>query len=93
MVYIWDSNKPESTNERTWRRQQVKQYLKLNPNAKPKDVHDWIQAQTPNQWPSCDRKYLAKIIGRLRKSTDKYGLSLSPMILYDECKPLTIQWD
>ena len=38
MVLNWDRDKPEGINMKTWRRKQVKKYLKANPDCKPKDV-------------------------------------------------------
>ena len=38
----------------------------LNPTDKPKVVLRWIQAQSPNPWPSCDTNKLGKLMRRIR---------------------------
>ena len=93
MVYHWDRDKPESINDKTWRRKQIEKYLDYHPYCKPKDVVDWLEAQTPNPWPSCDTNSLGKIMRRLRKSTSKKCLFLCPTVQYDEYMPLVIKWD
>ena len=93
MVYYWDRDKPESINDKTWRREQIKKYLRHNPQSQPKDVLGWIISQTPNPWPSCDTNSLGKIIRRLRKTTTGKDPTLCRMIRYDEVKPIVIKWD
>ena len=89
MVYQWDRAKPDTVNERTWRRQQIEKYIFENSNQKPQDVLNWIRSQNPNPWPSCDSNRLWKIIRRIRKK----NLSLWSMVLNTVFQPLMIKWD
>ena len=68
MQVNWDFSKPEDVNPKTWRRQQILKYIKINPDSQPMDVLAWMQQHTPNPWPSCDANKLGKIVRRLKKS-------------------------
>ena len=48
MNYIWDRSKPEDINDKTQRRQQTANYMRLNQGTKHKDVLCWFQKHNPN---------------------------------------------
>jgi len=48
MAYMWNRNVPDGVNEQTWRREQIANYFKLNPQCKPRDIMKWLCSQTPN---------------------------------------------
>ena len=87
MQYKWDISKPENVNPKTWRRQQIVNYLNLNPDSLPKDVLDWIKQHNPNPWPCCDRNSLGKIMRRLQKSISHGNQFSSSAIPIAEVQP------
>ena len=68
MKVKWDFCKPEDVNPKTWRRQQIVKYIKINPECQPTDIIDWMHKHTPNPWPSCKANNLGKIVNRLKKA-------------------------
>ena len=89
----WDRNKLQDVNDKTWRRPQLEQYVKMNPDHKPKDVLKWLQSQNPNPWPTCDSNNLTKIMGRIRKTASKKKLSVCSQVSCTEYQPLMLEWD
>ena len=93
MVFEWDSNKPEETNIKTWRRIQLERYIAFYPDHKPRDVIKWLKTQNPNPWPSCAPNHISKILIRLRKPSSQDEHKLTVSVFQDEIKPLSLNWD
>ena len=93
MSYKWDTHIPDGINERTWRRKQIANYCKLYPQSKPRDIMNWLGEQTPNPWPSCNSNIVSKILRRLKKSKETFGLVISKAVSSTDVPPLTLQWN
>ena len=51
MLYVWDGRKPDGINDKTWRRQQIANFIDYHPDCKPKDVLAWLSSHTTNPCP------------------------------------------
>ena len=93
MTLQWNYSKPEGTSDKTWRRQQVTNYLKACPGCKPKDVCSWVSSHSPNPWPLCNANNIGKIIRRILKPCLNEGISVCLATLNDNFEPLSFSWD
>ena len=68
---IYNSNRPPDFSVTKWRSVQVKRYLKLNEEAKGKEIKSWIQKHNPNPWPEANARGINQMIKRQQRPTQQ----------------------